>query len=198
MDGIRSPIGDLPPEVYWRRRFVALAIFILACVVLYYLIRGGLSGEDSTPTPDPSPSPSASPSIDLSGEASCGVADLNIDLAPTTRDFPDAIMPTFQATVTHVGLEDCVLSPRSPTTSLLITSGSDRIWSNLDCAETLMDSPSMLLSPNGTVTLTATWPRIRSNESCQVGLPHPLPGTYHALLILNGVNSDDAVFTLSD
>lgn len=198
MDSIWRPVGDQPPGVYWRRRFVALAIIVLAIIVLYYLIRGALHEEETGPTPGPSESPSPAPSVDLSGQPSCGVADLIVDLSPTTRDFSGPAMPTFKATVTQVGLDDCALNPRSDQTALLITSGSDRIWSNTDCAETLIDSPSMLLQPNETVTLTVTWPRIRSNESCQIGLPLPLPGTYHAALTLNGVESTDAVFTLND
>jgi hypothetical protein len=42
------------------------------------------------------------------------------------------------------------------------------------------------------------WPRIRSNESCSAGLPAPRPGTYHAIVTIDGVESSDATFTLSD
>ncbi len=200
MNAIRHPIGDQPPEVYWRRRLIALAFVVLAGIVLYYLVKGTFgSGEPTaTPTASTSPSVSASPSVSIAGVNACGVGDLLIDLSPTTRDFPDPGLPIFQAVVTHTGLEDCVLDPQSTSTALLITSGSDRIWSNLDCAQGALKGTSVLLSPDETVTLTAEWPRIRSNESCAVGLSTPLPGTYHALLTLHGVKSTDAVFTLSD
>jgi hypothetical protein len=182
----------LPPEVYWRRRVVALAALLLAGVVLYYLIRGALSGDDSEPTPTPSPSPSTSTST------ACGVADLLIDLSPTNRYFGAAEFPSFEATVTHKGLAECILDPQAPGTELLITSGADRIWSSADCGDVVFDDPSIVLAPDQTVTLTTTWPRIRSNESCQSGLNTPLPGTYHSLLTLGGAESSDGVFTLSE
>lgn len=200
MDSIRQPIGDLPPEVYWRRRFIALGLVILAIIVLFYLIKGAFGGDDPTVTPRASAHPLAtvSPTASVTGVATCGVGDLLIDLAPTTRDFPFPGFPTFQVTVTHTGLEDCKLDPQSTDASLLITSGSDRIWSNLDCAQGVLVGNSVLLSPDEKVTLTAEWPRIRSNESCAGGLSSPLPGTYHALLSLHGVESTDAVFSLSN
>ncbi|MCJ7827177.1 MAG: hypothetical protein MUP36_02925 [Demequinaceae bacterium] len=200
MEAIRHPVGDLPPEVYWRRRVIVLAFGVLALVVLYYLLKSAFDGGEPgpSPTPDVTPSVSPSPSESFSGEPPCGVADLLINLSPISRDFPDPGIPSFQATVTHTGLADCVLDPRAPETELLITSGSDRIWSNLDCAQSVLDGTSLLLSPNETVTLTAGWPRIRSDESCSLGLQIPLPGTYHALLTLQGVESTDAVFSLSD
>jgi len=192
VDSIRRPVGDLPPEVYWRRRLVVFAILILAVVVLYYLIRGALSDDDSEPTPAPSPSPSASTST------ACGVADLLIDLSPTSRYFGAAEFPSFEATVTHKGLAECVLNPQAPGTQLLITSGPDRIWSSADCGDAVFDEPPILLAPNQTVTLTTTWPRLRSNESCQAGLNAPLPGTYHSVLTLGGAESSDGVFTLNE
>ncbi|MBN2177416.1 MAG: hypothetical protein JW722_07145 [Demequinaceae bacterium] len=200
MEAIRHPIGDLPPEVYWRRRIITLAFGILAIVVLYYLVKSAFDGGGDEPAPGPSVSPSVSPSPSeiLAGESPCGVADLLIGLAPTSRYFSDPSLPSFDVTVTHTGLADCVLDPDTAGTELLITSGSDRIWSNLDCAESLFDDPSVLLSPNEMVTLTAKWPRIRSDESCSAGLPIPAPGTYHALLTLQGAKSGDAVFSLSD
>jgi hypothetical protein len=202
MDSIRQPIGELPPEVYWRRRIVTLAFVVLALVVLYYLIKGAVGGDEPGATPGPSVSPTAStsPDVSITGVAACGVGDLLIDLAPTTRNFPDPTLPTFQATVTSTGLADCLLDPQAADAELLITSGSDRIWSNLDCAQAALDGAPVLLSPDETVTLTAEWPRSRSNESCQTGLPEPRSGdyTYHARLTLHGVESTEATFSITD
>ena len=199
METLRHPVGELPPEVYWRRRLVAGAFLLLAILVVFFLIKAATSGPTKTPSPGPSDTPSvtATPSPGIADVRACGVADLIIDLAPTTRDFASPTSPTFHATVTQKGLTACVLDPATTGTELLVTSGSDRIWSNLDCAQPLLSGTPVALAPNQTADLTAEWPRIRSNASCGSGLPAPLPGTYHATLTVDGVTSTSATFTLS-
>jgi hypothetical protein len=204
MDPIRHPIGDLPPKVYWVRRLVALAFVILAAIVLFYLVKAAFSGDEpgATPSQGTGPSSSASPTVSITGVAACGVGDLHIDLDTTTTNFPYPDLPIFEATIIQTGLAECVLHPQAADVELLITSGPtasrERYWSNLDCAQTLFDDSSLLLSPNETVMLTTEWPRIRSNESCQTtGLPLPGAGFYHAILTLHGVESNDAAFSIS-
>ena len=38
MEGVRRPVGDLPPEVYWRRRIVVLGVLVLVIVVLFLFL----------------------------------------------------------------------------------------------------------------------------------------------------------------
>jgi len=199
VETLRHPIGELPPEVYWRRRLVAGAFLLLAILVVFFLIKAASAGPPKTPGPGVSETPSVTttPSPAVTGVRACGVADLIIDLAPTTRDFASPTSPTFHATVTQKGLTACVLDPAVTGTELLVTSGSDRIWSNLDCAQPLLSGTPVALSPNQTADLTAEWPRIRSNPSCGTGLATPLHGTYHATLTIDGVTSTTATFTLS-
>ena len=202
MDGIQRPVGDLPTEVYWRRRVVAVGLLILAALVLYYLIKPLFGSPEATPTPvpTPTPTPSASAAVDLTTARECGLADLTILVAPSPRDFPAGSIPLFNVTITHTGFTDCVLDTAAEDAQLLVTSGSDRIWSNLDCPGGDLFAPNLeLLSPDDTRSLTATWPRIRSDEQCSTTLPAPgAPGTYRAVLTLQGVEAEVAVFTLSN
>jgi hypothetical protein len=221
VDGLTHPVGELPPEIYWRRRLVAGAFFVLAILVLYYLVRSLFGGGDGEATPNPSKSASpgvttsaspgattsaspgattsASPTVGLTGVRLCGADDVAIVLTATTHDWAGATQPTFDAAVRQSAATPCVLDTSATDAELLVTSGNVRQWSNLDCAASPILAPEkLLLRTGGTATLHATWPRIRSADGCPDGLAVPGTGTYRATLTVQGIASDQAVFALTD
>jgi len=221
VDGLTHPVGELPPEIYWRRRLVTGAFLVLAVLVLYYLVRSLFGGGDDAVTPIPSTSASpgvttsaspgvttsaspgvttsASPTVDLTGIRLCGAADVTIILTATTHDWPGATQPTFDGAVRQSATTPCVLDTSATDAELLVTSGSVRQWSNLDCAEApILASEKLLLRTGGTAILHATWPRIRSQEGCTTVSTTPGVGTYRATLTVQGITSDQAVFALTD
>jgi hypothetical protein len=218
MDGMTRPVGELPPEIYWRRRLVSGAFVVLAILVLYYLIHSLFGGGTPAPTsPHVSGSPSvttgshpsvstskgpatsaAGPAVDTTGIRKCGSADVTIVLTPTSRDWPGTSQPTFKGAVRQNAATQCVLDTAATGAELLITSGSVRQWSNLDCATApLMTAQKIVLKPNDTATLDVTWPRVRSDTGCPKGLQAPGSGTYRATLTVQGITSDQAVFALT-
>lgn len=201
MDALRSPVGHLPPEVYWRRRVLALAAGLLAIVVLFYLVRG-LFVDEANPGPSTSPSPSAtiSPSTAPTGAAgACTSDDVTITLAPNPRNVPNPEHPAFTATIGLIGGVPCTLDTGATDLELLVTSGSDRVWSSSDCDATPVLAPqTLVIDAEQEVIIDLTWPRIRSQEGCPSGLPTPLPGTYKAVLTVQGIQSSTAVFGLEN
>jgi hypothetical protein len=192
---------------------VAGAFLILAILVLYYLVRSLFGGGDGATTPNPSTSvspgvttsvspgvtTSVSPGVDLAGIRLCGADDVTIILTATTRDWPGVTQPTFDGAVRQSATTPCVLDTSATDAELLVTSGSVRQWSNLDCATAPILAPEkLLLQTGGTAILHATWPRIRSAEGCPSALAAPGPGTYRATLTVQGIASDQAVFALTD
>ena len=223
MDGLTRPVGELPPEIYWRRRLVSGAFLVLAILVLYYLVRSLFGGDDgpTTPVPTTSASPgistsaspgvstsaspgttagtSASPTVDLTSVRKCGAADVTIVLTATTHDWPGTTEPSFTGAVRQSAATQCVLDTAASDAELLVTSGAVRQWSNLDCAKTpLLTAEKLLLKPGDTATLSATWPRVRSESGCPTTLKAPGAGTYRATLTVQGVTSDQAVFALTN
>ena len=197
MDGFRSPVGELPPEIYWRRRVVAIALALLVLIVLYYLVRSLFVGGDgetaTTPTPTPTPSVVA---VDT-----CDAGDLLVTVETTVRDFSGVTEPVFNVAIENTSVVACGLDTSEENAELYIRSGSDRIWSSLDCPAPLVptfDSIQRTISPGDTEYTSVTWPRERSNEACSTSLPDPRAGTYRASVTIQGTTSEEAIFTLSD
>ncbi len=223
MDGLTRPVGELPPEIYWRRRLVSGAFLVLAILVLYYLVRSLFGGGDEPTTPGTTPSvspgatitaspgvstsagptatsgASAAPTVDLTGIRKCGADDVTIILTATTHDWPGTTEPSFAGAVRQSAATQCVLDTSASDAELLVTSGAVRQWSNLDCVKTpLLTAQTLLLKPGDTATLSATWPRIRSESGCPTTLNPPGAGTYRATLTVQGITSDQAVFALTN
>jgi hypothetical protein len=193
----------LPPEIYWRRRVVAVGLLVLAVLVLFYMLRPLFTGGGAEPTvaatgePTVSATPSSTP--DSAVTRPCKDIDAAIQMSPSPRDFKSPAIPQFTVSFVHTGFTACVITIGDNGGSLHITSGSDRIWDSGDCPTDPVLAPrTFTLKPDDQVDMTATWPRIRSNSSCSANLPAPRAGTYHAVLKAAGLESNDTVFTLSD
>jgi hypothetical protein len=199
MDGLRQPVGEQPPQIYWRRRLISMAGVVLLVVVLWFLITSP-SGE--SPASGASDSSSTTPTPDAyvadGSEEMCGPD--NVRLTTTANPFTAAgsALPQFDVNVTHVGDDACLLDTTSDDTALVITSGSDRVWSSADCADTAaLDSQALLLQPGAAEELHLTWSRQRSNPDCTTQTAEPRAGFYWAELTVQGIPSERVQFELA-
>lgn len=205
MEGVRTPVGDLPPEVYWRRRFMVLGIIILAIVVTWFLVTSPsgtqgnqAGGPQGTPAPTVSVSPSGSPAPTVDVSRPCTDADVTITATPNPRAFPSGTLPVFDVTISMVSLSPCKLSTTSSGTELLITSGSDRIFSTLDCPDdATINAREFILQPGTNDELfQVTWNRQRSAPGCTTVTATPGAGTYKVDLSIQGIAAEQNRFEL--
>lgn len=203
MDGLRNPIGDLPPEVYWKRRlFVGLTI-VIVILVIWVLIAAATGGSDkkSAATPDPSVDPTISVSPGATDQPdsirACGADDVVITTVANPASVPEGALPVFDVAIAHQGSTACSLDTAAEGTELLITSGSDRIFSSLDCPDdATIAAKQLILAPDATEDLSVTWNRQRSLPECAPESAIPGAGTYKASLTIQGIKSELATFTL--
>lgn len=205
MSALMHPVGPRPARVYWRRRIVMLALLATVVIVLANVLGGrgsaqaaqdhpaGESGAAAGQTPDPQTSESTDPT---DGPATCGEGTLSIALTADQRTYAEGANPVFTVVLTNTSDASCVVDAGEASREILITSGSDRIWSSLDCPATENAERVLLLPAGGRDESAVTWTRIRSAEGCTDGLPTPRPGTYTAVAKLAGVSSTAAVFEL--
>jgi len=200
MNVILRPAGPQPPQVYWTRRLVVLGgIILLIMIVWAVAARGGgdpaaAQPEDEVLAGDSDAEPTEAPAT---GTKTCTAADLQLTVTTDTRAYPAGAFPAFTVTITNIGGTSCAIDAGEAQREILITSGSDRIWSSHDCLAP--DAPERLLllaAGDADEPTTVSWQRVRSNPECTSDLPAPRPGTYRAVATLAGAESEPAVFDL--
>jgi ABC-type transport system substrate-binding protein len=190
---VLRPTGPEPANVYWRRRLVVLAALVVVIVLVVVIIRA-LTGGGGTEQPAADPSPSQTTAAATGDPATCDPANLTVQLRADATDYPAGAQPLFTATMTNSGQTPCLLDAGDAQRQIVITSGNDRIWASTDCGEG--EALQLLLAAGQADERQTQWDRTRSDEACSTGLPEPQPGTYQAVLTLDGVSTDPVVFTL--
>ncbi|HWS58031.1 MAG TPA: hypothetical protein VN257_05785 [Actinotalea sp.] len=205
MSTVLHPVGPQPPRVYWIRRtavLIALALVGLVIGVLWWAVfgRGDTAAEDApaaqTEAAAEQPTGEAQEvAAEPSGPVACAAADLAVTLTADGRSYPAGTAPTFALAVTNNGSSSCTLDGGEANREVLVTSGSDRIWSSLDCLADPVEQ-LQLLESGGRFEATVAWPRVRSAQGCPADLAEPRPGTYTAVATVLGASSAAAVVEL--
>jgi hypothetical protein len=206
MDGLRDPVGGKPPEIYWRRRIVGAIGVVLVIVVIYFLASspGGTKTVGAGATLSPAPTTAASPGAGTgtnptaATSRTCTAADVQLTLKANPANFAAGALPVFDVGIKQASATPCRLDTAATGTELKITSGPDRIFSSLDCPkDATINARQFLLAPAANETFQVTWDRKRTAPQCAAVTAAPGAGTYHAVLTIQGITSNDATFTLS-
>ena len=221
MSALLHPVGPRPPRVYWVRRAVAigLAVALVAiALVLVNSVLGGATanGADGTTEGALGTDAAGGTSDGTAGDGTVAVSDattgtedavasgtpeactpdqLSLALTADARAYPAGALPVFTVSLTNVSGTSCTVDAGEASREVLITSGSDRIWSSLDCPAEPAER-RLLLPAAGRDDYAVTWQRVRSAAGCTADLPAPRPGTYTAVATLAGASSTGAVFEL--
>lgn len=201
MSTIIRPAGPQPARVYWIRRAVVLGALLVVVLLLWSMTRGGGGGGDAAAADDTPGDVAATtpPDEQEPDDASrtCEAADLTLVVTADAASYPAGVNPTFGVRITNTSDSSCTVDAGEATRELLVTSGSDRIWSSLDCPADGAAERVLLLQASGSDgPVAVAWPRVRSNETCGEGLPEPRAGTYHVVAKLVGSESQPATFNL--
>lgn len=144
-------------------------------------------GASAVPTPDSSASP---------GAAKACPADV-VQVAATTDalSYSAGTNPMLTMTVTNNGAEPCEVNVGTSQMEFIVTSGSDRIFSSVDCMQASEDL-MMLIKPKSVETAKFSWERQRSAPGCAEVPSNPNPGTYMFTARLGGMTSEPIAFDL--
>lgn len=188
MGSLLHPIGSEPPRIYWLRRAVVVVLALAVVVALIWLFTRQASGpvaaapSPSAPTSGPitvnSTEPATSTSPTPTGQLSCGANDSQLAMAGYQK-VKQGSTQTFKLSVSNNGAKDCVLDLKPATYSLVVTSGTDRIWSTGDCDKWL-PAKKVTLKPQKAYEFTVAWTLARSAPGCTTTKALLKPGTYVA------------------
>ena len=163
---------------------------------------GDQPGGAEDPTADPagekaSPDTSASPAPDASSGAAkpCPADAIQVSATTDALSYSAGTNPMLTMTVTNNGAEPCEVNVGTSQMEFMVTSGSDRIFSSVDCMQASEDL-MMVLKPKTVETAKFSWERQRSAPGCTKVPSNPNPGTYMFTARLGGNTSGSTVFEL--
>lgn len=213
-DALTRPLGPLPPGTYWRRRAVALAVLALAVLLVTRMCSGGAAeprrgvpmagsssaaslaslGPGPTPTTAAPSTPSAPSATVAAAPPPCADGDLGVTAATDQPSYATGESVRFTLTVRNTSARTCTRDVGPGARLYVVISGSDRIWSNLDCAR---GAAAVTTLPAGaSKAFSVTWSGVRSAPGCPTGQPAASAGTYRLTARLGSLAVPGPVFTL--
>jgi len=130
------------------------------------------------------------------GIPDCSADSLSVVLTASAESFAAGVSPTFTLTVRNAGPSPCLVDAGEAHQEIVVTSGTDRVWSSADCPGSDAESRVLLLDAGAEDAQQVAWNRVRSAEGCPGDLPAPGAGTYSATATLDGVSAEPVVFGL--
>lgn len=198
MDGLRNPVGDQPPAVYWRRRLIVLATAVALVLVLWFLISATLAGGDDESAPATTTPPTAQAEAADPSDPSrpCTADDVTVSAAPSPENVSIGSMAAFEVALEHTGEFACSLSSNGDGTVLTVRSGDDVYYDSTWCTDAaVFEDADWVLQPGDKEALQAVWTGKRHSESCEPGDDAPA-GTFRAAIAVAGIRADEAPFQM--
>lgn len=202
VSSVLHPVGRHHPAVYWRRRVVLLLAVAAVAGVVWMLVGGGRADEAAATGQPPAPAPVAAATSEPTEQpteqpTACEDAALDVAVATDATGYGPDDVPRLTLTVTNAGEQPCTVDLGSAdAVELVVTSGSDRIWSSDDCQQAA--EPRVVpLEPGAAEEQVVSWQRLRSAEGCPGELGDARPGTYQVTGRVGAVTSEPVVFTLT-
>lgn len=217
MSSLLRPVGHLPPSVYWFRRGLVLAVVVALVVVLSSWIGGSGDPKNTAasgpePSGDPTVVPTSTPTNTPGGkstkkssdpakssetpkDAKCAGTDVNIELLLATRAMTSGASMNMVVQLA-AAREECKATVDATKLVLTITSGTDQIWTTLQC-EKAIPKAVLVLAKGKQTTTTVPWDGRRSRPGCLPGQLQAKPGTYVAKAIYDGRASAPQAFQIT-
>jgi hypothetical protein len=171
MSSPRTPTGQLPKSVYWRRRIVVLVVLI-AIIAIIAIIAWPRDASTSTP-PAGSGSTSAPPTggstePPVAGDP-CDPTKITVTAETDAASYDPGVNPQLWLTITSKQAAECVLAAGTDVQEYRITSGDELIWSSLDCQSDAAPHQQILKPGVPVSSAPITWDRTRSApDTCDV------------------------------
>ena len=196
MSANRSYSQQLPPEIYRRRRVLAIVLLALAVWAIFG-ISSLFTGGSST----------ANPSQSASAITTCDPKNVEVQAIIGDGTSPKAAFaagenPQIWWSVTNLGSVACNFNVGAKVQFFTITSGNETIWSSKDCDRSQDTDVNLTLQPGEIQQSPASsWLRVYSSSTGCGAEQNPVPAggaSYHLVVEVNGVKSaNDVQFLLN-
>ncbi|WP_280449421.1 hypothetical protein [Nocardia brasiliensis] len=222
-----EPNGPLPPEIYWRRRALAIGALVVALALVIWLVltvsRGGDSPGDSKPvaagsstsvpskaadpsTPKPSgsaessapPSTNAAPASNEPAAGQCPDQSLAIKISVDQPTYRVGEQPNFRMVITNISSTQCQRDMNSAQIQASVLSlDGQRRFWTSSDCSPVDESNARNLKPGEQALFTVRWSGTTSQQGC-VGERVPVPaGAYQVVAQFGSLHSSPEPFNLT-
>ncbi|WP_344043415.1 hypothetical protein [Nocardioides panacihumi] len=147
----------------------------------------------TTPAPAPTPTVSAAPTLPApTGRCS----DDDVVVAPSVTDAQATRTVILRLTLRTMVTTACTWRTSSHSIQMKITSGSDRIWSTIDCPRAI-PTQDVVVRRDSDAVVNVAWNSRRSDETCSSHTQWAVPGYYHVAVAALGGEPRDIQFALT-
>jgi hypothetical protein len=146
-------------------------------------------------TPDASEAPAPDATAPAGAAKACPTDAVQVSATTDALSYSSGTNPMLTMTVTNNGAEPCEVNVGTSQMEFMVTSGSDRIFSSVDCMQDSQDL-MMVIEPKTVETAKFSWDRKRSAPGCAEVSSNPNPGTYMFTARLGGTTSESTRFDL--
>nr|WP_221333126.1 DUF4232 domain-containing protein [Nocardia transvalensis] len=216
-----EPNGPLPPEIYWRRRLLAIGALIVALVLVIWLavmlLRGGDDKQDtpaaaaatsatsttaanssSAPESSPSSAPASANATASGSPVACPDQSLAVKVTVGQPAYKPGEQPVFGIVVTNISTAACQRDMGSGLQQVTVQSldGQRRMWSSTDCDQ---GGPGDVRALKGgeQAAFTLTWSGTSSQPGCAGERVQVPAGAYAVVAQLGSVRSTPETFNIS-
>lgn len=220
-----EPNGPLPPEIYWRRRLLAIGVLVVALALVIWvamlLLRSGgddnpQAGAAATSTSAPPAAKSSAPpsgsqtptsgastsgTVNSTAEASaaqCPDESLAVKATVDQPTYKVGDQPVFKVVITNISTAACTRDMGSGLQQVWVQSldGQRRFWSSADCAQ---GGPADIRTLKGgeQAAFTLTWSGTTSQPGCQAERVQVPAGAYAVVAQFGSVQSSPATFNVA-
>ncbi|ATL65353.1 hypothetical protein [Nocardia terpenica] len=220
-----EPTGPLPPEIYWRRRLLAIAALVVALALVvwlaFVLLRGGGGKSDakaaattsssvtgkagasgsSVPASASSGAPQPSGSVNATANGTppqCPDQSIAVKVAVAQPTYKSGEQPVFNIVITNIGTAPCSRDMGSGLQQVAVQSldGQRRLWSSTDCDQ---GGPADVRSLNGgqQAAFQLTWSGTTSQPNCAGDRVPVPPGAYAVVAQFGTVRSTPEPFNIA-
>ncbi|MEV0688027.1 hypothetical protein AB0I35_29580 [Nocardia sp. NPDC050378] len=221
-----EPNGPLPPEIYWRRRALAIGVIIVALAIVVWLVTLVARGGDSSGSSAAASSTTVASTPQISSATSSAAASSSVTstsaAASTTSAVPEPAaqpcsdqslalkvtvnqptyrvgdQPGFGTVITNISTAACSRDLGAGPQFLVFTlDGQRRLWASNDCTP---DGPPEVktLKAGEQLSYKGTWFGTTSQPQC-AGERLPVPaGAYMVVAQLGSIRSAAEPFNLAD
>ena len=213
--------GPLPPRVYWRRRLFAVGLVATLVFVVVSAVRGGGEPPDDGPVAtqaaaEPSSAPTTGPEQEgrqprpgqrergarpstppepVLAEPEGACLDSDVLITPVVEEAVAGRDVTVTLQLRTAEAAACTWRVGAQHVTMKITSGSDQIWTSLQCPQAI-PRHEVVVRQAVTTFVDVVWNARRSDDGCPQQTDWALPGTYHVAAAALGGEPADARFEL--